>query len=204
MAQLEEYEIPPDILDLEFNDNHSRLKSIQENFHESRTSLDAYIGKFSALIHMEEAANSKHLAGFDLKNVQLSLHSHPDKMFKFSHGDYQKYYRAWRKGTIDAFTAKKNGSQVETLISGKIFKIDTHYILFKVDDGFEDLVCWFSGEAQLFKVSFNINRIVYQLQHNALMWIKEHGLFSILIDNPRYERTSTQKPEGEFRFVISY
>ncbi|XP_055307474.1 putative helicase mov-10-B.1 [Sitodiplosis mosellana] len=154
-GQLEQYAIPPAIIDLELNDDDtSKFESIRENFGDARISSNVYIEKFSTLIHMEEAANSKHLATFDLQNVQISIHSRtsPIQLFKFSHGDYQKYYRAWRRGTIVAFTAKPTGSEVDTL------------------------------------------------QHNALKWIKEHNLFSILIGNPRYELTSPQKLDSEYSF----
>lgn len=206
-GQFEQYAIPPAIIDLALNyDDTSKLpKSIHENLSDARISSNVYIEKFSTLIHMEEAANSKHLATFDLKNVQISIHSRTghSQLFKFCHGDYHKYYRAWRKGTIDAFIVKSSESEVDTVISGQIYQIDTYYILFKVLEGFEELVCLFGSEAHFFNITFNINRIVYQLQHNALKWIKEHNLFSILIDNPRYELTSFQKLESEYRYVIS-
>lgn len=37
-----------------------------------------------------------------------------------------------------------------------------------------------------YNIVFEINRIVYQLQHNALDFIKRYRLFDILINNPSY------------------
>lgn len=44
---------------------------------------------------------------------------------------------------------------------------------------------WRSNET--YNILFEINRIVYQLQHNALHFIEKHDLFKILIDNPMYK-----------------
>lgn len=38
-----------------------------------------------------------------------------------------------------------------------------------------------------YDIAFETNRIVYQLQHNALDYVKKHKLFSILIDSPIYQ-----------------
>lgn len=196
---LEDYTIPLDIIDLE-NGDISKLDSIIEKFANARISPSAYIQKFTALIHMEEAANTKHLETFKLKNVQIASHSNTcsRQIYKFSHGDYQKYYRAWKNKTIETFTAKPNGTELDLVVSGQIQQVDTHYILLKVLEGAATLVAWSGG----FNITFNINRKVYQLQHNALKWIKEHNLFSILIDNPQYELTWPQKPETECRYLI--
>lgn len=37
-----------------------------------------------------------------------------------------------------------------------------------------------------YNIVFDTNRNVYQLQHNALDFVKRHGLFDILIYNPSY------------------
>lgn len=44
---------------------------------------------------------------------------------------------------------------------------------------------WDSQEQ--YDIAFEINRIVYQLQHNALEFIQKHRLFDILINNPSYQ-----------------
>lgn len=61
------------------------------------------------------------------------------------------------------------------------------FIFIKIIDGFEDLLSCCKKDEQLFNINFHINRITYQLQHNALKWVKKHELFPILINNPRYK-----------------
>lgn len=42
----------------------------------------------------------------------------------------------------------------------------------------------------VYDVFFKVNRMIYQLQHNALNFVKKHRLFSILINNPSYHSQS--------------
>lgn len=43
---------------------------------------------------------------------------------------------------------------------------------------------------EVYDMFFTVNRMEYQLQHNALNLIETHRLFPILIDNPLYRRQS--------------
>lgn len=202
MTQLEPYEIPTNIKDLEFEDDASKITAIARNFHNAQTDSMAYIEKFTALIHMEEAANSKHLATFDLKNVQISLHSRPQQTYKVAHSNNSKFYQAWRKKKIDSFILNPIACQTDAVISGRVSYVDTHYILLNIVEGFEELFSWSSHT--FYNISFTINRIVYQLQHNALKWFKEHKLFTILIHNSRFEQKpeSVQKPDIRLVFFL--
>lgn len=39
---------------------------------------------------------------------------------------------------------------------------------------------------KLFNINFYANRTTFQVQHNALKWMKNHKLFGILFKNERY------------------
>lgn len=208
MSRLDEYAIPPIIQNLEFNGDKSSLSCFEEKIRETRTNQKAYIDAFTALIHMEEAANSTHLTAYDFKYVEIELHSRISKLFKVNHANYggniQNYYKAWEKGTIDAFTVIPIASHLNITISGQISKVDSQYIYLKVVDGFSDLLYCQKNDGQHFNVFFNINRTVYQLQHNALKWFEKHNLFSLLIENPRYDGTFCLKPECGYKYVYCY
>lgn len=42
-------------------------------------------------------------------------------------------------------------------------------------------------ESQYFDISYNINRLGYQLQHRAIKYVERHNLHSILINNRRFD-----------------
>lgn len=78
------------------------------------------------------------------------------------------------KGKTSA--AKLNG-KIKRRESEKIFVELWPAKLWSYDEGYD--------------IFFEINRMVYQLQHNALNFIKEHRLFSILINNPSYHQSQS-------------
>lgn len=45
---------------------------------------------------------------------------------------------------------------------------------------------WKCDISDAYSITFEINRTGFQLQHNALKFIKKHSLFDILINNPLY------------------
>lgn len=112
------------------------------------------------------------------------------------------YYNAWNSSVISAFTVRPNECDVNNVISGEIQKCESDFIIVKISVGFEDLLFLNTNKEQFFDINFCINRTVFQLQHNALRWLKEHKLYSILINNPRYEfndKFSPQINENNFR-----
>lgn len=54
---------------------------------------------------------------------------------------------------------------------------------------------------ELFNIHFQLNRTSFQMQHNALDYVKKHKLFDILINNPkcadRIENLSTDSNKEE-------
>lgn len=204
MAQLESYEIPSDIQNLELHGDTSKLNDFKKIFNEARSNGASYFDAFSTLIYMEESANTKCLTAYNLRNVKIE--HHVDKTFKINYDNDQNYYKAWKRGTIDAFTMNPIGMHFDATIAGQISQVESQCILLKISEGFEVLLSCHGNEAQFFDINFHINRNVYQLQHNTLKWFKEHNLFSILIDNPQLDcnvliPSQIQKPEYEFRCV---
>lgn len=47
----------------------------------ARIEENSYIEAFTAMVHMDEAANSKQLEKFDLENIQIELYSRTDEIF---------------------------------------------------------------------------------------------------------------------------
>lgn len=66
--------------------------------------------------------------------------------------------------------------------------LDVHYIN-EVDDLTGDVVQ--GTNKRLFDIQFQTNRTPFLLQHNALRWMQEHNLFSILNANPKYVDSSS-------------
>lgn len=83
---------------------------------------------------------------------------------------------------LERFTMKPSGNQEElSLIAGRQVKADREFIYLKVEDGM------LSNCVDYYDISFHMNRLTFQLQHNELRWMKTHELFPTLINNPRYK-----------------
>lgn len=77
-----DYEMPEHIRQLEIDNDKSQLNTIEKLFQETEMkSENSYVSRLSALIHMEEAACTKRLSSYDLKNVQLLLKSRKNRTF---------------------------------------------------------------------------------------------------------------------------
>lgn len=74
------------------------------------------------------------------------------------------------------------------LIAGRIIGVDGKFLLIKITEGYLEVQSRY--EYQSFNVKFFINRMTYQMLHNALMWFEEHALHSILISNPLYNEVA--------------
>lgn len=71
---------------------------------------------------------------------------------------------------------------------GKIVGCNKKNLFIKInDDAFDGLMMEWTKE-QNFDVQFIANQLNYQLQLNALKWIKKHEIFPILIKNPTYSK----------------
>lgn len=82
MANLEIYDLPAAIRDLEYQNDTTMLDYFQTLINNARQDNNAYKTAFSALVHMEEAASSKHMQHFDMKSVLLTMHSNNEKICK--------------------------------------------------------------------------------------------------------------------------
>lgn len=53
---------------------------------------------------------------------------------------------------------------------------------------------WKCDTTDTYSITFEINRTGFQLQHNALKFIKEHAVFNVLINNPLYHCQNSMSP----------
>lgn len=72
-------------------------------------------------------------------------------------------------------------------MTGRVQKCDQSYIYIKIVDGYEDIFNIHKISDQLFDIYFEINQTTYQLQIQALDYLKEHSLFEVIINNPLYD-----------------
>lgn len=79
MSPLKTYEVPHDVFSLE-NDGNGETK-FEEVIGKMRLDEESYIAAFTALIHMEEAAESKRIKILRLSKAKFTLHSQLESIF---------------------------------------------------------------------------------------------------------------------------
>lgn len=82
MNSFESYRIPADIRNPAFNKDTPQFKELENLVHEARFVEGSYIKLFTALLYMEETANTERVAKFHLQNVELELQS--NRIFKIN------------------------------------------------------------------------------------------------------------------------
>lgn len=82
MKELLTYEIPDDIRSIEFDNNTEKLDYLKSVVQEARTKESSYIDAFTAMIQLEEAANSKFMKKFDIEDVRPDLCSRENQIFR--------------------------------------------------------------------------------------------------------------------------
>lgn len=101
---------------------------------------------------------------------------------------------------IDGFSIKPSNFKISTgrSFTGHIASYDnsTKTVVLKIDDGFNDMVKTYYNE-QKYDITFESSRLSFQLQHEALKYVKEHRLFQILIKNPEFKMCSKTFAVGQ-------
>lgn len=92
MCSLGEYTIPTRIRDLEIDGALSDLIYYKDIYQMIRTDASSYFDFFKSLLYMEEMAESKHVAQYDLEVVRLKVHSAIDQTFKIEFNVILFYY----------------------------------------------------------------------------------------------------------------
>lgn len=82
MKELSQYEIPDVIRNIEFHNDTASFEVYKSMVEKSRADENCYIGAFRAMVQLEQAANSKFLEKFHMKNVKLDLHTLDDQIFQ--------------------------------------------------------------------------------------------------------------------------
>lgn len=86
---------------------------------------------------------------------------------------------------------KKKRGRKKDHIRGQVrrFKQNDEKIIIEIVDNFDFVLRKYRND--LYDILFELNRMPYQLQHNALDFVKKHKLFDILIKNDLYYQTPT-------------
>lgn len=99
----------------------------------------------------------------------------------------KNFQKAIHESLLDGLIIKPVGFENST-IHGRIEKCDQNHIYIKIVNGFEDISTTHRNPEQFYDVSFHINQTAYQLQLQALDYLKEHHLFDVIINNPSYQQ----------------
>lgn len=117
---------------------------------------------------------------------------------------FQKYVakmaEAIEESILDSFTLKPILTEGEKfarlsnprikkkdiLIYGQIKGINKNDIFIEINDQHYADYIKDNCQRRHFDIYFQLNIMTYQLQHNALKWLKLHNLFDLLIDHPDY------------------
>lgn len=70
-------------------------------------------------------------------------------------------------------------------ISGQIKGINKDFIFVEISETHLEYLK--NNCHKKYNISFQLNLLTFQLQHNALKWIRNHNLFHILVNNPKYD-----------------
>lgn len=68
-------------------------------------------------------------------------------------------------------------------ITGNVI-VKGQHVLIRINSGFEELLTKYQNES--IDICFRPNRNVFQLQHNALSWMRKHKLANIIYTNELY------------------
>lgn len=86
MENLRPYKIPINIRNIEFNGDESEFKILKSSIQDQvRMDQASYISAFTAMIHLEEASESKRISKFNIENVRLTLQSSKDQIYKIGY-----------------------------------------------------------------------------------------------------------------------
>lgn len=105
---------------------------------------------------------------------------------------FHSFKNALNDSVLDGIIIKPCEMETET-INGKIERCDQNYIYIKITKGFEEMVVLHKSPMQFFDVYFHINQTPYQLQLQALDYVKEHGLFEKIINSPLMQTTNEER-----------
>lgn len=187
MKPLVNYEIPNEIHFMESNHDPSILKKYQEMVDKSRFDETSYITAFKNMIYMEEFANTNHIAGYDIHDAQIHLISRSDQTFRVMFDPTVRNLAKARRD-LDGLSICNHALANSSMIFGKIIGCEEEFLFFRIVDGFEDLMqIYDNDDTETFIIKFFMNRLAFQIQHNALKWFADHNLHAVLINNPEYD-----------------
>lgn len=100
-------------------------------------------------------------------------------------------YEAADDSILDWFTLKPNPTKRNIAISGQVKGCNKDFIFVDIA---EENVDYLKRNCNIesYDIHFHINRVPFQLQHNALEWTRKHNLFNQLINNPKYDQTGEE------------
>lgn len=92
-------------------------------------------------------------------------------------------FDAWNNSLLDGCIVECVG--MREMYSGQMIACSKDFIFINIHTGSEDC-SRLSKDGHLFNISYHINRLPFQIQHNALKWVNDHNLFDKLISYPIY------------------
>lgn len=156
--------------------------------------MENYIESYKMMIHIEEEEQARYLDTFNKTDIQLSYHM--DRQFCFPVTD-SELAGAVEEGLIDRFILKpknprinRNKRKKEKMITGQILRLSGKEVIIEIFQKTFHVVLK-SHRHESYDIFFTMNRLPYQLQHNALDFIKNENLFTRLINNSYYDCKST-------------
>lgn len=75
MEKLKSFEIPEDIQRIEYDEDDAKFESLLSVLTQFRSDEATYLKLSTAMIHLEDAADSQSLRKFDLKSVEMVPYS---------------------------------------------------------------------------------------------------------------------------------
>lgn len=104
---------------------------------------------------------------------------------KFELQNFERYKKGFLNKVFDGFTLHFARQKDDVVISAIVTECIDGNICAKITDGFAHFMRMLET-AKSVAVTFFINRMTFQIQHNALRYLVEHNLFDVLIKNPMY------------------
>lgn len=100
------------------------------------------------------------------------------------------------ESVLEYFSLKPVSSSSGRILTGRIQGSNKEHIFLEISEEDVDYLRNNCGQ-RLFDIHFNMNRIQFQLQHNALNWLEKHGLFSLLVNNPKFDCAEDEVIDAE-------
>lgn len=92
------------------------------------------------------------------------------------------------ESAVDCFTLKPFNDRIHCpIISGQVKTCNKEFIFVEITE-LDHCTYLLKHPDRVYDIFFHVNRVIFQLQHNALDWIMNHQLFHLFVNSPEYDR----------------